>query len=263
MTRNTLIAAVGVLLVVILMQAIALWMTPTGLPDAAGDGAATAERAEPEVVREKLTALGEVGELAFEDDAGLYRAHIGSQILYVTPDGRFAINGDLYDLESRTNVTEQARSDSRASAMAELDADDAIVFSPEGETKHVVWIFTDPECPYCQRLHNHMAAINERGIEVRYLAFPRGGPGSANWRLTEAVWCADDPRAAITAVKNNDSLDTSGEACADSPVNAQYQLGREVGLTGTPMIIDETGKVLGGYLKPEALATRLAGNSRG
>ncbi|MDT0634164.1 DsbC family protein [Spectribacter hydrogenoxidans] len=259
MNRNTLIAAVGVLLVVILMQAIALWMTPTGLPDTA----TTAERAEPDAVREKLTALGEVGELAFEEDAGLYRAHIGSQILYVTPDGRFAINGDLYDLESRTNVTEQARSESRASALAQIDTDDAIVFSPEGDTEHVVWVFTDPECPYCQRFHNHMADFNERGIEVRYLAFPRAGPGSDNWRLTEALWCADDPRAAMTAVKGGQSLDTAGMPCDASPVADQYQIGRDIGLTGTPMIVDENGKVLGGYLKPEALATRLAGNSRG
>lgn len=258
MNRNTLIAAVGVLLVVILMQAIALWMTPTGLPDTA----TTAERAEPDAVREKLTALGEVGELAFEEDAGLYRAHIGSQILYVTPDGRFAINGDLYDLESRTNVTEQARSESRASALAQIDTDDAIVFSPEGDTEHVVWVFTDPECPYCQRFHNHMADFNERGIEVRYLAFPRAGPGSDNWRLTEALWCADDPRAAMTAVKGGQSLDTADMPCDASPVADQYQTGRDIGLTGTPMIVDENGKVLGGYLKPEALTARLAGNSR-
>lgn len=248
MSKKLLAAGVAVLLLVVLIQGIALWMTPSGAPE---------QRVPPEAVVQALAPFGEATDVTYVPAADLYRARIGGQILYITPDGRHALAGDLYDLTNRVNLTRQAQSEDRQKVLAGLDPASAITFSPAGETKDVVWVFTDPTCPYCQKFHEHIDAYTERGIEVRYLAYPRAGPGSKAWKLTEAVWCAQDPKAALGKAKG--SGDVAAEACPNNPVAAQYQAGQAVGLTGTPMILTSSGEILGGYLGPEQLAARLAG----
>lgn len=247
MSKNGLFLAIGALLVVILMQSIAMWMT--------GAAQLPAPPATPDAVTAALAPFGEVTEVQFDQEAGLYRVTVGQDIVYVTPNGKFAVAGDLYNLATQANRTEKLREAARQKVLAGLDPSTAITFAPEGETKNVVWVFTDVDCPYCQRFHQQIDDYTARGIEVRYLAFPRAGPDTANWREMAAVWCADDPRAAMTSAKKGAEIEAKGDC--DAPIQAHYEAGLAVGLQGTPMILTPEGRVVGGYLGPEQLAARL------
>ena len=115
-------------------------------------------------------------------------------------------------------------------------------------------VLTDIECGYCRKFHSEIAEYNKRGIEIEYLAFPRAGIGSADYKKMVAVWCADDRRKALTDAK--DDRKVPQKDCT-SPVNMQYAAGLRMGLTGTPMILTPDGEMLGGYLPPAALEQRL------
>ena len=115
-------------------------------------------------------------------------------------------------------------------------------------------VLTDIECGYCRKFHSEMAEINRRGIEVQYLAFPRAGLGSADYRKMVSVWCADDRKKALTDAKNDRPV--PGKTCT-TPVDMQYNAGLRMGLEGTPMILSVDGQFLGGYLPPDVLQARM------
>lgn len=189
---------------------------------------------------------------------GLYQVQvIGGPLLYVSEDGDFAVNGTMYGVVEGgfVDLRELAFKPVRAKKLEEANLDDMIVFSPEGETKASIYVFTDVDCGYCRKLHQEVPELNELGIEVRYLAYPRAGIGSGSYKKIAAAWCADDKLAALTKLKQRQAIDAS--YCENNPVAQQFELGAQLGVRGTPAIMLEDGTLLPGYLPAKQLAAQL------
>jgi len=173
---------------------------------------------------------------------------INGPLLYATEDGGyFFLNGDLHQVSvsGAVNLTEERRSLARKEQLAAVSLEDMVVFSPKGETRDYVSVFTDVTCFYCQKLHREVDQLNAKGVEVRYLAFPRGGINSDGAKKLATAWCADDQQTTLTELKAG--MDLPVNDCADSPIAAQYQLGQEMGVSGTPAIITSSGMMIPGY----------------
>jgi thiol:disulfide interchange protein DsbC len=99
-----------------------------------------------------------------------------------------------------------------------------------------------------------MDELNELGITVNYYGFPRSGPGTESFRKYVSVWCAEDPQAAMNNAKSGGAVKPAD--CAN-PVAEQYNLGRLVGVTGTPAIVLEDGTLMPGYVPAKTLARGL------
>jgi thiol:disulfide interchange protein DsbC len=184
----------------------------------------------------------------------LYEVKLGARSVYVTADRKYMIAGDLFDLDTKINVSDERRATERKSVMETIKDADAIIFGAEGATQHRITVFTDPDCTNCRQLHSEIEQINKLGIEVRYLAYPRTGPGTDSWRKSEAVWCSKDRKAALTRAKRGETV---AAAECDSPVARDHQVGERVGVHGTPTILNEEGAIIGGYLPPLQLLERL------
>lgn len=199
------------------------------------------------------------GEVRQSPMKGVYEVEVdGGNTLFVSEDGKHFIFGDLYQVKAGNlvNVSEQRRAGQRAQVMAAQDPGEMIVFSPKGEKKAHIYVFTDVDCGYCRKLHNDVPELNKRGIEVRYLAFPRAGLNSVGYRKVATAWCADDPNKTLTALKNRENVPL--KVCKKNPVAAQYKLGNEaIDVRGTPTIVMEDGTVVPGYLPPETLVKAL------
>lgn len=208
-------------------------------------GAATAQAMSPEV-RKQVAERLEVGTEEIRPSAvpGLYEVASGTDIGYVTADGRFYIDGDVFDMETRDNLTERGRRASRVALLRKVPDEQAIVFAGKGQGI-TINVFTDIDCGYCRKLHAEMAELNRLGVRVRYLMYPRGGPDSAAWTKAVSVWCSANRGDALTRAKRGEAVKT---ATCENPVAAQYQLGRDLGIRGTPGIITEQGQYIAGYL---------------
>jgi len=196
--------------------------------------------------------------------AGLYEVRLrGGNTLYSDAEGQYLIVGDLYQNadDGMVNLTEQAANQRRKALIDAVPEDQRVIYKPAGKVKARLTVFTDPTCPYCQKLHAEMAQLNDMGIEVDYLAFPRMGPNSDAARQLAEVWCADNRSEAMSATFRGDSVNAS--ASCDAPIASQYQLGVELGIQGTPAIIFPDGKMVPGYLPAERLATMLDINAGG
>jgi len=196
---------------------------------------------------------------------GLYEVSYGSKIVYMTSDGNFLIEGDVYDIKKGVNLTENVRQVGRKKVIDSLDEKHEIIFSPkDGKAKYVITAFTDIDCGYCRKLHKEMKQYNDLGIEMRYVAFPRSGPKTESYYKAVAVWCAKDRNKAMTFAKGGAKLEqlknleqvSNPKECEDA-VNKHLAKAREVGITGTPTLFMESGQVIPGYVPAERLIQML------
>jgi thiol:disulfide interchange protein DsbC len=185
---------------------------------------------------------------------GLYEVNAGSNIFYASEDGKYLLQGQLFDVDAKKNITESKLGAVRKAALDKIGEQDMIVFKAPN-SKYTVSVVTDIDCGYCRKLHSEIDQYLAQGITVRYLFFPRAGKGSESYNKAVAVWCAADKNKALTAAKKGDAFDT--KSC-DNPVDKHMQLGDDFGMSGTPMIVTEKGTILPGYVPAAQLAKKLA-----
>jgi thiol:disulfide interchange protein DsbC len=228
----------------------------TGLLVAAGVSAATPE----ETVRKAMSALAPNVKIdAVQESAvpGFYEAIAGGEFVYVTKDGKYIIDGNAYDVETKHDLTADARARARKDALDKVGPDKRIVFAPPAPLapKHTVTVFTDVDCPFCRRFHQQIAAYNAKGIAVDYIFYPLSIHPGAD-KHAEAVWCSKDrPNAFTAAMAGKDP----GKATCPNPVGELTDLAKNLGIGGTPTMIAADGTQISSQIamSPDRLAAEL------
>ncbi len=211
---------------------------------------------DPRVALLKLLPAGtKLEDLRPSPIAGIYEFMQGAEISYLTADGKYFIDGNLYDMKSRDNLTEALRTHARLALINSVPESEMLIFSPPNP-KYSITVFTDVDCAYCRKLHSQMAELNRLGIRVRYMFFPRTGPGTESWKKAEVVWCSPNRNEALTRAKAGATLDMN-KVCAPTPVKREYELGENIGVRGTPAIITDSGEYISGYMEPRELLDQL------
>ncbi len=212
--------------------------------------------ADPAAIEARLqTLVGDSTELVINETPidGIYEVRIRGEILYMSANGRYLMQGRMLDLETQVDLTDAAKAEVRQQALEELDRATWISFGND-DADHQILVFTDPDCGYCRRLHEQVDEYNANGITIHYLAFPRAGVGSGTYEKLVSVWCAEDQQDAMDIAKAGR---TPRKAECDNPVNDQYLLGQTMGVTGTPALMTLNGDLIPGYVPPEQLRQRL------
>jgi thiol:disulfide interchange protein DsbC len=207
---------------------------------------------EEQLIRESINKVlpdMEVDRIEESAIPGLFTVFIGAEIFYVTKDGQYLIRGDMIDLPNKTNLSEEKRTIARRSILKTIPKDQFITFHPN-KAEHSVYVFTDITCGFCQKLQSEITEINDRGIAINYLAFPRTGLNTVTSKKMESVWCAEDRQEAF--VDAMIGLDVRPQDC-DNPVVEHFGLGQTMGVRGTPAIFTEDGRYLPGYMPPDDL----------
>ena len=191
------------------------------------------------------------------DMADIYWVTVeGLPSFFTDKAGKHIIQGQIIAVGQETPVDISAAlvANTAQEALKMVDKKDMVIFPAKGTTKAVVYAFTDADCGYCRKLHEEMEDINARGIEVRYLAWPRSQESVPKM---EAIWCSQDRNAAMNQAKSG--ADIQAPSCSN-PVQAQMALGARLGVRGTPAIFTESGQQIGGYLPAAELAQAAIAN---
>ncbi|MEQ9545935.1 MAG: thioredoxin fold domain-containing protein [Marinobacter sp.] len=224
-----------------------------------GSQVAMAGEAEDRIAERLTTAIPglKVNEVRESEAPGLYEVYSNNgDTIYTTRDGGYLLTGDLLQVTENgiANVSEKNRAIVRKSQMEAFGAKGVISYPADGEQKAEIAVFTDIDCPYCRKLHAEMDELNSYGITVHYYGFPRSGPNTPSFRKYVSVWCSDDQQAAMNAAKTGKPVDA---ATCENPVRDQFDLGGQVGVTGTPAIVLEDGNMVRGYVPAPKLAEGL------
>jgi thiol:disulfide interchange protein DsbC len=184
---------------------------------------------------------------------GISEVLLGPQVVYVTNDGRYLFQGNLIDLKTRTDISEDRRKKIRLDALNQVGDDKMIIF-PAKKPRHTVTVFTDVDCTYCRKLHSEIQQYNDRGITVRYLLYPRSGVNTPSYFKSVSVLCDADRQKALTRAKAGEQLER--REC-DNPIKQHMELGTLMGLRGTPAIVIGDGELLPGYVPADKLVQAL------
>ena len=225
---------------------------PLAVPAAVGADAAIQARLKQVLPEYKIDSITET------PVPGVYEVMLGSQVVYISRDGRYMMQGRMIDLETREDLTEPRRSAARKQAVDQVGEDRMVIFSPD-KPKHTVTVFTDIDCGYCRKLHKEIDSYLKAGIRVRYVFFPRAGLGSESFNEAVSVWCAADRQQAMTDAKAGKPIEA--KTC-ENPVIDHMQLGESLQISGTPAIVLESGDLVPGYVPAERLAAMLQAASR-
>lgn len=211
-------------------------------------------------IQERLQKIDERIEVIDLKDAPInnfYEVQLSSgDLLYVDKQGQYILAGSLLEItdDGLVDLSEQTRSAARTKTIQAVPVSEQIIFAAKGETKAVIQVFTDSTCPYCSRLHEQVPELNSQGVEVRYLAFPRQGVQGKGYEALVDIWCADDRQQAMTDAKAGKKI--ANKQC-ENPIATQYELGRQLGVQGTPAIFLPSGKVIPGFVPAERLISEL------
>jgi thiol:disulfide interchange protein DsbC len=186
---------------------------------------------------------------------GIYEFMQGADISYLTADGRYFLDGNLYDMDSRENLTEVLRARARVAMINAVPESQMVIYGPKNPL-YTITVFTDVDCAYCRKLHSEIGELNRLGVRVRYLFYPRTGPNTESWRKAEVVWCSPNRNDAMTRAKAGAQLDMT-KTCDSTPVAREYALGQSIGVRGTPAIVTERGDYITGYMPPRELLQQI------
>lgn len=194
-----------------------------------------------------------------EPIVGFYQVKVESgPLLFVHSSGDYLFDGDLLKINSGqiVNILDAQLTQERREIFSNRNTEDMIVFKPQGQTKAVLNVFTDVDCGYCRKLHREVSQLNDFGIEVRYLAYPRAGIPSETYNKMATAWCAKDKQTAMTELKAGETVPI--QVCDNNPIEAHFKLGQQIGVTGTPAVILMDGTLIPGY-QPAAMFAKMLG----
>lgn len=220
--------------------------------------------AQPQSLREKLSVAIEVASqnqleivsLNATPLSNIYEVELNTgEVLYSDVSGDYLFAGDMYQTTTAglLNISASKRQERNLEKLAKVPEEEMIVFTPD-VIKASITVFTDVDCTYCRALHRDLEKLMAAGIQVRYMAYPRGGVDAESYTKMISVWCSDDRKKTLTQAKNGQNIP---ERNCDSPILSHYQLGNEFGISGTPALVFPDGRVIPGYLETDRLAAML------
>lgn len=181
---------------------------------------------------------------------GIYEVDFGDGFVYLSADGKYAIKGEIFDLQNNVNLTEEKRAAGRLATLAGIAPAEMLIYPADKQRTASITVFTDIDCGYCRRMHQTIKDYTSRGIEVKYVFYPRAGKNSESYKKAVSVWCADDQHVAMNKAKSGQQIATRN---CKNPVDKHMDMANALGVTGTPTIILENGQRMPGYVKAEQL----------
>ena len=177
-------------------------------------------------------------------DENFHEIIINKQIYYATNDGKYLIVGNVINLNTKESITENTKMNQRLSIIDSIDMKNFMIFKPK-KTDHILTIFTDTSCPYCQKLHNEIPDLLENNIEIRYVLFSRNGNDVDAYQQLVSAWCSADKVDALEDLFAGDILDDISNC--ENPIARNFDYAGSLSVEGTPTIFLEDGRIIPGY----------------
>ncbi|KQQ44675.1 hypothetical protein ASF61_21340 [Duganella sp. Leaf126] len=233
------------------------------------DTAETAEAAMRQLLAQRYPSTT-FGAIARTPVPGLWEVWMGSNVAYMTDEGRHFIFGHLYDMQTQTDLTaasknatlRQDQPDRPRLAFQELPLADAIK-TVRGSGARQLAVFSDPHCPYCRQLEQELAKLDN--VTIYTFLFPLASLHPQATAVAQAIWCQADRAVAWRDFNQTGKPPKSAKpakslssiACS-TPIARNVALAERSGISGTPYILFANGGSAAGAMSAAELEARLA-----
>ncbi|PRZ44854.1 thiol:disulfide interchange protein DsbC [Paraburkholderia fungorum] len=239
-----------------------------------------------ELVKRYPAAQGAKIQQAFP---GFWSVVKGGDVFFVRDDMSIIVTGNVIDLRTGQNLTHALQLANRPKIdITQLDLKDAIKF---GSGTRKLYVFSDPDCPYCRRLDPELSQLKD--VTIYLFPFPLAQLHPNAPGIAEAVWCQKDRAAAWSEYQElareayaapaaaaqigdeeaeykarGDRLLSSwhdylhahhqpDQPTCDNPIARNLAFGEKWGINGTPALIFEDGTLMPGLAPTARIAAQL------
>ena len=186
-------------------------------------------------IQKKLGANAKVKSVSPAPVSGLYEVLVGNDIFYTDASGKYLIQGEIIELASGKNITEQRQADLNRIKWSDLTPANAIK-NVRGNGSRQLAVFSDPNCGYCKRLEKSLQQLDN--VTIYTYLIPILSPDSA--QKSKQIWCSADPYKAYMDWMIN-GITPSGKGDCNTPLDKNMTFAKTYGVTGTPTLFFTDG----------------------
>lgn len=202
---------------------------------------------------ERMPNAPKIDEVRPSPVPGLWEIRIGNELRYTDPTGSFVIEGEIYDLKAKKNLTEERVTQINRVDFSALPFKDALMWK-NGSGKRRIAVFADPNCGYCKRFEKSLQEMKD--VTVYTFLIPILGGDSPE--KTRAIWCAKDGANTWLAwMLRGEAPPKPATGCDETAIERNLTLSRKIHVNGTPAILLEDGNRIPGAVGPVELEKRL------
>lgn len=184
---------------------------------------------------------------------GLYEVYIAGELLYTDEKVNYFFIGNVLNAKNFQNLSEERKRKLSAIKFDSLPLDLAIKIV-KGNGKRKVAIFSDPYCPFCQKLEQDMVNVSDVTIYTFLYPIESLHPGATE--KSKAIWCSSDRVKAWNDFMLKHSGPEAQSSC-DTPVDKIIEFGQKKGIRATPTLIFADGEIIPGAVPAAKLEQML------
>jgi thiol:disulfide interchange protein DsbC len=201
----------------------------TGLANAQSDQQVRSE------LQKKMGGNTKIKSVSASPIPGIYEVLVGNEIFYTDANSKYLIQGEVIELATGKNITEQRQLDLNRIKWSELNPSNALKFV-RGNGSRQMAVFSDPNCGYCKRLDKSLQQLDN--VTIYTYLIPILSPDSV--QKSKQIWCSADPQKAYIDWMIN-GITPSGKSDCNTPLDKNMVFAKTYGITGTPTIFFTDG----------------------
>jgi len=186
-------------------------------------------------IQKKLGPNAKVKGVSAAPVPGLYEVLVGNEVFYTDSSAKYLIQGEIIELATGKNITEQRQADLNRIKWTELNLANAIK-TVRGNGSRQLAVFSDPNCGYCKRLEKSMQQLDNVTIYTYLIPIL----SSDSTQKSKQIWCAADPYKAYIDWMIN-GINPSGKGDCATPLDKNLAFAKTYGITGTPTLFFTDG----------------------
>jgi thiol:disulfide interchange protein DsbC len=175
-------------------------------------------------------------------------------VVYVDSTKRFLIQGPIIDLATKTNLTKEKFDEINKVEMSKIPLQNSLIVG-DPEAKHKIFVFTDPDCPYCAKFHDEIKKVVETRKDIAFYVklFPLSIHPEAHDKSV-AIRCENNNDKAVKMLEDAYAKkEIPKAACAATGVDENIKLGESLGINATPTVLFADGKIRNGMPAEEVI----------
>lgn len=190
---------------------------------------------------------------------GLYEVIMGRNIAYTDSTGKYMLFGHVFDMSAQKDLTADELTEISKIDVSKLPIKNAIK-TVHGNGKRVMYLFSDPECPFCKQVEPELAKLDN--VTIYTFPFPIESLHPGTTDVSKRIWCAKDQSAAWKQMLAKGTLPKeAATADCNNPIEANGRLGDSLGIRGTPTLIFSNGTIIPGASTAAEIEKHLSQNS--
>ncbi len=171
-------------------------------------------------------------------------------LLYIDFSKRYAVSGSILDIKEKKNLTQDRYADINRVDVSKIPLKDALLLGDKNAKTRII-IFTDPDCPFCAKLHTELKKVvaERKDIAFQIKLFPLPMHKEA-FEKSKAIVCEKSLPLLESAFEKKAIPKAK---CKTAAIDQNIELAKKLGISGTPALILPNGKVVSGFRDAAAI----------